>query len=168
MCPSRIQGVGVFATRDFRPAERIHEVREAQTLPEADLPHPDPEAPYRYDYYPDRTIALEHPDGLFNHSCDPNAYDWWAPDGRRWKVARRAFAAGEEITGDYCVNSWGGTVWQCACGTARCRREIHSSYFALPEVLQVEYLPLLARWFVEAFRAEVEALCRRRGLPLVW
>lgn len=164
--PSLIEGTGVFAMRAFAPAERIWQVTEGRLIPGVELDDPPHDAPYRYDYRPEGTVVLDHPNGLFNHSCDPNAYDLWEPDGTRWKVARRPIATGDEITTDYSINSWGDTVWRCTCGAARCRHDVHSSFFHLPAALQVEYYPLLAAWFIDAFRADVAALAAREGLPL--
>jgi hypothetical protein len=52
-------------------------------------------------------------------------------------------------------------VWQCNCGSPRCRRTVVSSFFELPLAWQLEYLPLLNEWFVREHREEVEALRRR-------
>lgn len=163
---SPIQGVGMFATRAFATGQRIWPVIEGELLAGVDLSDPPEGADYRHDYRPEGTVILPNPHGLFNHSCDPNAYDAWEPNGTRWKVARRAIGPGEEITNDYSLNSWGDTVWRCECGAARCRREIHSDFFHLPFEIQVEYAPLLADWFIAAFRPQAEALHRQAGLPL--
>ena len=58
----------------------------------------------------------------------------------------------------------GGIVWQCSCGSARCRGTIVSSFFELPVELQLEYLPLLNEWFIEEHRSKVDALRKILGV----
>lgn len=63
-------------------------------------------------------------DDYVNHSCDPNA-------GFRnglLLVARRAIAAGEEITWDYstAIDEADFTGFACSCGAATCRGRVHS------------------------------------------
>lgn len=86
--------------------------------------------------------------------------------GRRpGRVRPRDIAAGEEITHDYCINGFGDTVWQCNCGSARCRRTIHSDFFRLPRELQIEYLPYLTDLYGEVYREQVEKLRQEAGVP---
>jgi hypothetical protein len=98
-----------------------------------------------------------------NHSCDPNAYAEEESDGSQavYIVARRAIEAGEEITFDYNVNVSGGSSWPCHCGSPRCSGETIGDFFRLPEEWQIEYLPLLAGWFVEKHRERLAVLRRR-------
>ena len=56
---------------------------------------------------------------LINHSCDPNC-EVHIIKGHIWILAKRAIAAGEELTYDYGFNM---DAWQdhvCRCGTAKC------------------------------------------------
>ena len=54
---------------------------------------------------------------LMNHSCDPNT--WFEGD---WQmVARRAIAAGEEITYDYSTSDTEFLGLKCRCGSGLCR-----------------------------------------------
>lgn len=58
-----------------------------------------------------------------NHSCAPNAYvdKWVVGDRLRMGIfARRAIAAGEEITFDYNVDRYGAQQQPCYCGAATC------------------------------------------------
>jgi hypothetical protein len=60
------------------------------------------------------------PSDVTNHSCDPNL---WLADAVTL-VARRAIAAGEEITGDYAmweVDEGYVAGWACRCGSPLCR-----------------------------------------------
>ncbi len=145
---SRIEGLGVYARRPYAAAQRIRTVNVIREVtPEAPLR---PERGERQDHcdYPDGRIALiGFPDRHLNHSCDPNAFLRYAADVCEL-VARRAIAAGEEITCDYNINTAGGTAWPCGCGAARCSGTVAGDYFALPEAIRREYRPLLADWFV--------------------
>jgi SET domain-containing protein len=74
-------------------------------------------------------------DGSINHSCDSNL---WLQD-EVTVVARRAIAAGEELTLDYALITV-SPDWQldrpCQCGTSACRHTITGNDWQLPEVQQ--------------------------------
>lgn len=155
---SPIGGVGVFAVREFSAGETVRQVNIVREVTE--------DAPLREDLgevlhhcaYPDGKVVLwGYPDRHVNHSCDPNAYERFDSEAS-YIVARRAIAAGEEITFDYNVNLSGGSSWPCNCGAARCLGETIGDFFRLPEERQLAYLPLLAPWFIERHRERVEAL----------
>jgi hypothetical protein len=113
--------------------------------------------------YPSGKVVLwGFPDRHVNHNCDPNAYAQEEGDGSQvvYVVARRAIESGQEITFDYNVNLSGGSSWPCRCGAARCLGETTGDYFRLPLERQIEYLPLLAGWFVAQHRQRVDALRR--------
>jgi uncharacterized protein len=155
---SPVQGLGVFAQRSFAPGELIRCVNVVrQVTGQAPLR---PELGERYEHcaYPDGKVMLYgFPDRHFNHGCDPNAYECYR-DGAPTIRARRAIAAGEEITLDYNVNLAGGESWPCHCGAARCRGETLGSFFRLPVDVQIKYLPLLADWFVARHRERIAAI----------
>ena len=158
---SPIQGLGVFAKRAYAAGERIRRVNIVREIT-GDAPLR-PEAGERIEHcaYPDgRVVLWGFPDRHVNHSCDPNAYERYE-NGAVYIVARRPIAAGEEITFDYIVNTAGGTSWPCHCGAERCRGETTGDYFLLPLALQIEYLPLLAPWFIARHRAPIEAIEER-------
>ena len=158
---SKIHGIGVFATRDFAEGEII--------LPIDDSGIVDDEHPLRpelgeFDYHCDylggsKTILMRSPERHINSCCDPNSYVKTI-NGIRHVVARKPTKSGEEITYDYIIDCHGGIVWQCNCGSPRCRRTIVSSFFELPMELQSEYLPLLNEWFIEEHREKIETLGR--------
>jgi SET domain-containing protein len=56
---------------------------------------------------------------FINHSCDPNTYFRCTPT-RAEIYARRAIAAGEELTVDYGESQHNGTL-SCRCGAPGCR-----------------------------------------------
>ena len=70
-----------------------------------------------------------------NHSCEPNLWH----DGPFNLVARRDIGAGEELTLDYGTNSGAdGFTMQCDCGVPRCRGQVTSEDWRLPD-LQLRY-----------------------------
>lgn len=131
-----------------------------------------PEAGERIEHcsYPSGKVVLwGFPDRHLNHSCDPNAYGLEEGDGSSVVsiVARRDIPAGEEITVDYNLNLTGGSSWPCHCGAARCRGATAGDFFELAQEQQIEYLPLLADWFVAKHRERVEALRRQAASHIV-
>lgn len=66
-----------------------------------------------------------------NHSCDPNA----GLSGQISLVARRAIAAGEEITYDYAMTD--GSAYDefpCGCGAEACRGRVSGDDWRRPEL----------------------------------
>ena len=159
---SKIHRVGLFATRDFAAGELILPIDDSRVVDE-DQPlrselgeHQD-----NCDYLAgDRTVLMRPPEVYINSSCDPNAYVKTI-DATRHVVARRAIRSSEEITYDYIINFHGGIVWDCTCGSPRCRGIVAASFFDLPLVVQLEYLALLDDWFIAEHPARVKALRRR-------
>ena len=145
---SPIEGLGVFALRDFAAGERIRRANIVREVTDADPLRPEDGELDKHCSHPDgRDVLWGHPDRHVNHSCDPNAFE--RPDGERIDIiARRSIAAGEEITFDYLINNSGGDSWPCNCGTERCSGMTGTSFFDLPAEFRHEYRPLLAEWFV--------------------
>jgi len=88
---------------------------------------------------------------LINHCCEPNL----GLMGQIVLVARRAIAAGEELTFDYETSETEQTPFDCCCGAARCRgridgqgwrnasfREAHAGYLSwnVLETMRLETL----------------------------
>ena len=159
---SPIEGLGIFAGRAFRAGDRIKRVTVAREITaESPIREDLGERTDHCDYVDGKVLLLGFPDRHINHSCDPNAYEFF--DGEAsYVVAIRDIAAGEEITCDYNVNITGGTSWPCHCGASRCRKVVAGDFFLLPAEWQREYRPLLADWFVRRNRDRVEALDRNR------
>lgn len=156
--PSRIEGLGIFATRAFRAGERIRQVNVVREITPASPIREDLGERVDHCSYPDgRVVLFGYPDRHVNHSCDPNAWEQY--EGTvSFLVARRDIAAGDEITCDYNVNITNGTAWPCRCGAARCRGEVAGEFFHLPVEWQREYRPLLADWFVRRNRERLAEL----------
>jgi SET domain-containing protein len=159
---SKIHGMGVFAARPFAEGETILAIDDSRVV---DQEHPLRPESGEYDYHCDyladgKVVHMQFPERHINSSCDPSAFVKTV--GRvRQVAARRPIKAGEEITCDYIIDCHGGIVWQCDCGSWRCRGTIVSSFFELPFELQLEYLPLLNPWFVEEHKEKIEALQSR-------
>ena len=169
--PSEVEGLGVFAARDFAPGELIRIVNVAREITEDAPLRPEDGERFEHLSRPDgRTVLYGHPDRHYNHSCDPNASVRYTPRSEDPQtaespggliteiVARRPIATGDEIRLDYLINNSGGDSWPCNCGAARCRGKTGISFFTLPIDQQREYLPLLADWFVARHSEEVVAL----------
>ncbi len=156
---SAIHGTGVIAMAALAQGEAVLRIDDTRVVtPEAPLRPELGEHDHHCDYLGRRgTVLMRWPERHINHSCDPNTYVRTLL-GARYVFALRPIAAGAEITYDYCINGYGDTLWDCACGAARCRRRIHSDFFHLPWALQVEYLPLLDTWYVEEYAEEVAAV----------
>ncbi len=133
---SRIQGRGVFATRDIADGERIVEyVGQRMTHDEADALCPDDEASERHHTFlfaVDDDVVIDGSrsgnDARFiNHSCEPNC-EVVIERRRVFVHAIRDIASGEELFYDY----WYMTdesytlddlrrIYPCRCGAERCR-----------------------------------------------
>ena len=127
--PALSGGMGIFARKDFAPGDYIHTVE------------------YEREITPDLPLKPE-----LGERAEHCAY----PDGK--VIARRAIAAGDEVTVDYLINNPGGDSWPCHCGASRCRGMTGTGFFDLPLALQTEYYPLLADWFKARFPDETAGL----------
>jgi hypothetical protein len=155
---SPIQGTGVFAARDI-PRGVVLKIDDSRLVtPGRPLDPSRGEYEHHCDYLAGgKLVLMQPPERHINHSCDPNTFVRTI-HGVRYVFALRIIPAGEEITYDYCINGFGDVVWECRCGSRRCRRQIHSDFFHLPRELQVEYLPLLDDWYLAEYRDKVEGL----------
>ncbi len=159
---SSINGMGVFALESISQGGLVLAIDDARVVaPESPLDASKGELDYHCDYLAGgKVVLMPFPERHINHSCDPNTFVKTIL-GVRYVFARRPIAAGEEITYDYCINGFGDTLWECNCGSPRCRKTIHSDFFHLPYDLQVEYLPLLDSWYVEEYREKVQELLEK-------
>jgi hypothetical protein len=161
--PSPINGVGVFALVDFAAGDVITREDDSFVVT-PDNPVPPGEHEYHCDWYADgRQVLLRAPERHYNHSCEFNSLKVHI-DGVRHTIARRDIKAGEEITHNYCIDGFGDTAWQCNCGSAQCRKTLHSDFFHLPLALQIEYLPYLSDLYKRVFADKVAALKREAAI----
>jgi hypothetical protein len=165
VAPSSIHGLGVFAACDFRAGETILTLDDSRLVDDEHPLRPEAgELEVHCDYLAGgRVVLMQFPERHINSACDPNAFIKTV-GGIRHVLARRLIRTGEEITCDYIINCHGGDVWECRCGSDRCRGPIVSSFFELSMPLQLEYLPLLDDWFIREHEGEVGALIRA-GAP---
>lgn len=132
---SVIHGRGVFAARKIRKGAVILEYRGERTTWEIVNTRPDSDPAH-----PEHTFIFETSNGRvidagrrgnaarwINHSCAPNCSSFEDDDGRVYIEARRAIAAGEELTYDYRLSIEGRITrriresYACRCGARRCR-----------------------------------------------
>jgi SET domain-containing protein len=164
---SPIQGLGVFTLIDIPKGHPILKIDDTRQVTEE---NPLRESAGEYERHCDylaggKVVLMQSPERHINHSCSPNTFVKTI-GGIRYVFALRDIPAGEEITYDYCINGFGDTLWQCNCGSPRCRKEIHSDFFHLPLELQLEYLPLLDDWYLAEYQAKVGALLESAGLSV--
>ena len=162
---SAIQGIGMFALHDIHKGYPILKIDDSR-LVTAENPLRESEGEYERhcDYLTGgKVVLMQSPERHINHSCSPNTFVKTI-HGVRYVFALSDIASGEEITYDYCINGSGDTLWQCSCGSPRCRKEIPSVFFPLPRELQLEYLTLLDDWYLEEYQVQVEALLRSAGM----
>ena len=155
---SGIQGFGVFAASSFRAGDRIRRINVVREVT-ADAPLRE-DLGERADHcnYPDGKVVLYgSPDRYLNHSCDPNAYEFFEGE-ETYLVARKDIPPGTELTCDYNMNITAGTAWPCRCGAARCLGQVVGDFFRLPKQWQREYRPLLAGWFIRRHQERIAAL----------
>ncbi len=153
---SSIQGLGVFAGREYQENEVLHTIDDSRIVDDAHPVRPErAEYSCHCDYLSGgKVVLMPVPERHINSNCDPNTFVKTVGNIRNI-FARRKILKGEEITYDYIINCNGGAVWQCQCGAKRCRGAIVSSFFDLPIELQLEYLPLLDDWFVSEHYGKV-------------
>lgn len=158
---SSIQGTGVLISQDIQKGEIILAIDDTRIVDEN---HPiDPskgEKELHCDWLGKTVVLMQKPERYINHSCDPNTFVKTI-NKIRYVLALEDIKKDEEITYDYCINGYGETVWQCNCGSKRCRKTIHSDFFHLPISLQIEYLPLLDSWYCEEYKEKVQNLIKQ-------
>ncbi|MFX0203481.1 MAG: SET domain-containing protein [Candidatus Hodarchaeota archaeon] len=161
---SSIHGKGVFAAVDIKKGERILEIDDSCVVTKDNPLQPEKgEYEYHCDYLENgKVVLMQEPERYINHCCDPNVYVKQIEE-IRYVYTMRDIKAGEEITFDYCIDGYGDTIWQCNCGSPKCRKTIHSNFFHLSKEKQLDYLPYLARWFIKENMEKVEELRSRRS-----
>jgi len=159
---SSINRLGVFALENISKGEMILAIDDSRIV-SSELPLV--ESKGEFEYHCDwltggKVVLMQLPERHINHSCDPNTFVKTML-GIRYVFALTSIAADEEVTYDYCINGFGDTIWQCNCGSSRCRKTIHSDFFHLPYDHQVEYLPLLDSWYIEEYKEKVQQLLEK-------
>ena len=116
---SKIEGLGVFASRNFKKGEVVIKWDISHQLTSAEVKKL-PESQKRYVAFLDgKYILMQSPARYVNHSCDANTYTDNFCD-----VAKRDIKKGEEITSDYSETETPGFEMKCNCGSKNCRKII--------------------------------------------
>ena len=120
---SEIEGMGVFAPKDFEKGEIVYSFEKGKIVGVADIPNvPDVEKRYldkigKYEFE-----IIEPPARYVNHSCDPNAME-----KERAAYVLRDVKKGEEITIDYDKIAYLEKPFKCHCGSKNCRGFVRGS-----------------------------------------
>ncbi len=156
---SEIHGVGLFALRDFEDGEIILDYDDSDVVRDVSI-LTDHDWRFNTDFLENgKVVWQKEPERSRNHSCDPNSYDKTI-NGVRRLVAKRHIESGEEITGDYAMNSYNDGTVECHCRSRNCRKIGGGNFFKLPKDIQIRYLPYLEEWFKNEHKQEIESLER--------
>lgn len=134
---SRVQGLGVFATRPIPEGMRLIEYAgERLTAAAAEARYPDVpgERHHTFLFAIDDGVVIDAAVGgnaarFINHSCEPNC-DAVVDDAHIWIDAIRDIAPGEELAYDYAYvlderhTPAAKRRFPCHCGSAQCRGTI--------------------------------------------
>ena len=161
IAPSRIHGLGVFAARDYAPGESVLVIDDRRIVDDQHPLRPElGEHEFHCDYLAGGLVVLmQSPERYINSSCEPNTYIKTVAGSRR-VIARHVIYYGEEITYDYIINCHGGAIWNCSCGSPKCRKTIPSSYFDLPIEDQIANLVSVDTWFLHEHQEPINNLIK--------
>ena len=155
---SPINGKGVFADEGIAKGKIILAIDDSRIIESEDVLDPARGEHKRHcDYIDAGIVYMAEPERYINHCCEPSGFVKWT-GGKRYVLAYRGIAEGEEITYDYCIDSDSDVIWECNCGHEKCRKTISADFYALSEEKLREYLPLLSEWFIESTRDRYEKM----------
>lgn len=110
---SRIQGNGVFATRDFKKREIVLNWNP-KFIEESDIEKLSDQEKHYISKVNGKILLMQPPERYVNHSCDPNTKPVNQSD-----MAIKNIKKGEEITSDY--NGTSNPSFICNCGSKNCK-----------------------------------------------
>lgn len=146
-CPGR--GFGVFANKTYTPGEYILSFTGKQTPV-----HEITDFTHFLQIAPDVFLSPSgKADDYVNHSCDPNCAVYLESDGPVLR-AIKPITPRDEFSFDYGTIMFSEpTMFQCSCGSSKCRGMI-GNFYSLPEEIRKKYLtknmvPLLSRYNLE-------------------
>ena len=114
---SGIEGMGVFATMDFKKGDLVYSFQKGKIVGVADIQNIlEQEKRYLDKIGDDEFEIIEPPARYVNHSCDPNV-----SEKERVAYALRDVQNGEEITIDYDKIAYLEKPFECHCGFKNCR-----------------------------------------------
>ena len=116
---SKIEGIGVFANRDFKKDEIVMKWDlSVKITPEEVKKLPKSEQKFVMKYK-NTLIYNQSPEKYVNHSCDGNSYEKDYCD-----IALRDIKKGEEITSNYGKAEKSKPHFKCNCGSKKCNHMI--------------------------------------------
>jgi|GEM_PF-1131723 len=118
---SKIQGLGVFAGRDFKQGETVLRWGNSKQLSEEEAERVPAEEKKYVAFFGGKYIFQLPPARYVNHSCSPNTFVRDFCD-----VALKGIKKGEEITSDYSKCPEPGMEMKCNCKSKKCRHTIRS------------------------------------------
>ena len=111
---SNINGKGVFANKDFKKGEIVLRWNLSKTLSEEQI---EKNRNKEYITYLDgRYVLMQPPEKYINHSCSASTISKNFCD-----IAKRNIKKGEEITGNYLLDSPSGFYMKCNCKSKNCK-----------------------------------------------
>jgi SET domain-containing protein len=116
---SKIEGVGVFASRNFKKGEVVIKWDISHQLTLKEFQKISKEEKRYVAHLEGKYILMQSPARYVNHSCNANTYTHNFCD-----VAKQDIKKGEEITGDYSENETPSFEMVCHCGSKNCRKII--------------------------------------------
>ncbi len=116
---SKIEGKGVFASRDFKKGERVLCWDTSTILSKEDIKKLSEDELRYVVFWNKKYLKLKNPEKYVNHSCEPNTAVKNFCD-----VAIRDIKKGEEITGNYEENALPGETMECNCRSRKCKKII--------------------------------------------
>lgn len=146
--PSKIHGKGFFATQDIKQGELVAikagHLIDKETLDSNQDIIQHSQVQVTDDIYIAPMTPEELPESMiyYNHSCEPNL----VMEGQIVLTAYRDITAGEELTIDYGTAFNDGSVFECYCQTATCRKTVTGKDWQKKE-LQQKYGNNFA-WFI--------------------
>ncbi|MBS3088672.1 SET domain-containing protein-lysine N-methyltransferase [Candidatus Pacearchaeota archaeon] len=120
---SKIEGKGVFASRNFKEGEIVIKWDISRQLTPEEVKEL-PEAEKKYiAYFKGKYILMKSPAKYVNHSCDANTYV-----NNFCDIAKRDIKKGEEITSDYSKTMETNDSMKCDCKSKNCKKIIRTNF----------------------------------------
>lgn len=114
---SAIEGMAVFAARNFEKGEVVYSFKKGKIINAIDVQDMLKDEKRYLDKIGDNEFEIIEPPGRYvNHSCEPNVVE-----KKRVAYALRDIKKGEEITIDYDQIAYLETPFKCNCSSKNCR-----------------------------------------------
>lgn len=154
---SKIQGRGVYTSKNFKTGEIVLEIDDSHVVTDPNTLTKE-QNEYDCDYLANgKVILMQEPEKFINHSCDPSTYVKTI-DGIRKVIVMHDIKIGDEITFDYSINGDNEGTFPCHCESTNCRKIYNGNFFKLSSETQKKYLPYLDDWFIKEHQSEIKNL----------